>query len=177
LKRLVQIAFLGFFLFAGLSAMSQSADKSRLNIGVKQKKNAVQALSFKTPNSSLNSNLKSSLSTYYRSKLIYNSVNTDQKAIVSTPVEKSVEKVKVSNIYPNPASTYATIDVDINGKFNKASLNFVNMLGKSMTEVEILQNTDKIKVNVVDWESGIYLYQLTVDGRKLSTKKLLVSKN
>lgn len=91
--------------------------------------------------------------------------------------ENGVEKIRVSNIYPNPANDYAYIDYTVNGSFTSANVSFFNLLGKELAEYPLSKSNDKLRINTSSWESGIYMYQLIIDGRKIATKKLLVRHN
>jgi hypothetical protein len=89
----------------------------------------------------------------------------------------SSEKITVSNIYPNPANDYASVDYVINGNVNEATMSFYNLLGHEIANYELDKFDHKLKVQTTNWDSGIYLYQLVVDGKKVVTKKLLVRHN
>ena len=89
----------------------------------------------------------------------------------------SSEKITVSNIYPNPAHDYATIDYTITGSVNEVNMSFYNLLGHEVANFEIDKSDRKLKVQTTNWDSGIYLYQLVIDGKKVVTKKLLVRHN
>ena len=89
----------------------------------------------------------------------------------------SNDKITVSNIYPNPANDFASVDYSITGNVNDASLSFYNLLGNEVGSFELDKNDRKLKVQTTNWDSGVYLYQLVVDGKKVVTKKLLVRHN
>ena len=89
----------------------------------------------------------------------------------------SSDKLTVSNIYPNPANDFATIDYVITGNVNEASMSFYNLLGNEIASYELDKSDRKLKVQTTNWDSGFYLYQLVVDGKKMATKKLLVRHN
>jgi Secretion system C-terminal sorting domain len=181
LKRHIQhIIILVGVLFVSFTAFAQrELDKSRLNVGQTPRKTTdLNLLTFKpAKTTSTGVNLKTSYSKYYRDRLLTTSaISTEAKAVLSSS-EPSSEKIVISNIYPNPASQFATIDYTIQHNFSSASISFYNLLGKQIGEFELNKSTDKLRVNVSNWDSGIYMYKLTVDGRKVSTKKLLVNRN
>jgi Secretion system C-terminal sorting domain len=182
LKRLIQhIAILFAVLSVSLTAFAQrELDKSRLNVGQTPKKTTdLNLLTFKPVKVTTGGvNLKTSYSKYYRDRLLVSNSKGAEAKVVSNPaVEVTSEKIIISNIYPNPASQYATIDYTIQRNFNEATISFYNLLGKQIGEFDLNKSSDKLRVNVSNWESGIYMYKLTVDGRKVSTKKLLVNRN
>lgn len=175
----ISIAFFVAILAANV-AFAQK-DGSRLNIGQSPKK-AVVANNLLAKNSSLSKgisfNSKNNYTQFYRDLLINNSSkNTEARVMASQVQENGVEKIRVSNIYPNPANDYAYIDYTVNGSFTSANVSFFNLLGKELAEYPLSKSNDKLRINTSSWESGIYMYQLIIDGRKIATKKLLVRHN
>jgi len=86
----------------------------------------------------------------------------------------SNERITVSNIYPNPASESAQVDYQITGSVNEAKLVLLNVLGSPIAEYDMQQNDRKVHVATRELATGYYFYQLSVDGKKVATKKLLV---
>ncbi|QHV94664.1 T9SS type A sorting domain-containing protein [Spirosoma endbachense] len=86
----------------------------------------------------------------------------------------SNDRITVSNIYPNPASESAQIDYQITGQVNEAKLILLNILGSPVAEYDMQQNDRKVHVATRELATGYYFYQLSVDGKKVATKKLLV---
>jgi len=84
------------------------------------------------------------------------------------------EKISVTNIYPNPASEYAELDYNITGSVRDARLIIYNVLGSQMAELPLNKNDRKLRVNTKDMPTGLYFYQLSLDGQKVATKKMLV---
>lgn len=84
------------------------------------------------------------------------------------------EKLIVSNIYPNPADDYATIDYVMTSQVNEVKITFYNVLGSEVKEEVLDKEQGKLRISTKEWGNGIYLYQLSADGRSLVTKKLLV---
>ena len=136
------------------------------------------------------------LNSFYRSFLFSNAVaatdntsssdsdivakNIDRK---TAPVESALksedqlyisDKITVSNIYPNPASEYAELDYNISAEVRDAKLIFYNVLGSKMNEYALSKNSRKLRVDTTVMPTGLYFYQLSVDGKKVATKKMLV---
>ncbi|MFC0186275.1 Por secretion system C-terminal sorting domain-containing protein [Pseudarcicella hirudinis] len=84
------------------------------------------------------------------------------------------DKLSVSNIYPNPANENVEIDYSISPSINEAKITFYNVLGAEVKEVILDKDDKKVRIQTRDLSNGIYLYQLTADGKSLVTKKLLV---
>lgn len=143
-------------------------------------------LSLKNPNA---------LNSFYRSFLFSSTPTAESVAALdselttkssekrSAPVENAVkseeqlystDKITVSNIYPNPASEYAMVDYTISGDLRDAKLIFYNVLGTKMGEHPLTKNSGKLRVDTTLMPTGLYFYQLSVEGKKVATKKMLV---
>ncbi|MCP9770945.1 T9SS C-terminal target domain-containing protein [Lacihabitans sp. LS3-19] len=167
--------------FLASSIVFAQKDESRLNIGQSPKKTTVSnSILSKGTNlpKSISYNSKNNYTLFYRNLLLNTKTNqVDSKVVSNQTQEAESEVIKLSNIYPNPASSFAYIDYSINGSFNSANISFFNLLGKQVAEYPLSKYSDKLKVGTSTWESGIYMYQLIIDGKKISTKKLLVRHN
>ena len=82
------------------------------------------------------------------------------------------EHIVVSNVYPNPASESAEIDYQLTA--GDARLTLLNILGAPVAEYTLDPADRKLHLATRTMETGVYFYQLSVDGRKVATKKLLV---
>ena len=184
--------------FQGLKAQSVSGG-SRLNMVGKKKAPTTQHIKFSNFSSGANykpltlQNPKA-LNRFYTSFLFASSGTTENNALAVEVTEKSGEKkspaleaqlraeellfvndkISVSNVYPNPASEYAEIDFTISAGLRDAKLTFYNVLGSQIQEFTLNKNERKLRVNTRDMATGLYFYQLSVDGKKVATKKMLV---
>jgi hypothetical protein len=173
---------------------------SRLNIAGKKKPAATEKIKFPTFASGLSYKPLSlqnpnALNKFYTSFLFSGPGSAESNNILASEiVEKNAErkapsleahskaeellyvsdKISVSNIYPNPASEYAEIDFTISPGLRDAKLIFYNVLGSEMGAFTLSKNDRKLRVNTKDMPTGLYFYQLSVDGKKVATKKMLV---
>ncbi|MDR6804220.1 hypothetical protein J2Y45_001489 [Dyadobacter sp. BE34] len=182
----------------GLQAQSVSGG-SRLNMVGKKKAPATQNIKFSNFSSGasykpLTLQNPKALNRFYTSFLFASANATDNNALAVEVAEKGSEKkspaleaqlraeellfvndkISVSNVYPNPASEYAEIDFTINPGLRDAKLTFYNVLGSQMQEFTLNKNDRKLRINTRDMATGLYFYQLSVDGKKVATKKMLV---
>jgi uncharacterized protein (DUF342 family) len=97
-----------------------------------------------------------------------------EEAVSSEEHLFSNDKLWVSNIFPNPADDHADINFNISSQVSEAKITFYNILGSEVKEEILEKDQRKSRISTKDWPNGIYLYQLTADGRSLVTKKLLV---
>ncbi len=189
---------IGISLVSNIAFAQVEKGKSRLDIGKKPtttSKAPLQKLAFvsKPMPTEVKLNKPSVVNQYFRNALLNGSpkpsvVKTTNNEIPAS-FDKSVgdnnnndklyssDKLTVSNIYPNPANDFASIDYVITGNVNEASMSFYNLLGNEIASYELDKSDRKLKVQTTNWDSGVYLYQLVVDGKKLVTKKLLVRHN
>jgi hypothetical protein len=188
---------IGIALVSNVAFAQVEKGKSRLDIGKKPSttnRAPLQKLTFvsKPMPTEVKLNKPSVVNQYFRNALLNNSTKTvtaKSSNEIPATADKSVgdnnnndklyssEKLTVSNIYPNPANDFATIDYVITGNVNEASMSFYNLLGNEIASYELDKSDRRLKVQTTNWDSGIYLYQLVVDGKKLVTKKLLVRHN
>ena len=200
MKRLILFIFIGSSLTLQSLHAQSTYSGSRLNNPTKEKTTTGQKLKYiGVPNpvavKPLSPNNKSTLSNFYRTFLFTNRGATDSALMSVSEVEDNAtertklntetvvhaeeqlyisDKITVSNIYPNPAHEYAEMDVTIYTGLKEAKIIIYNVLGSQMSELTINKNEKKIRLNTRDLPSGLYFYQLSVDGKKVATKKMIV---
>jgi hypothetical protein len=93
-----------------------------------------------------------------------------QTAKLAPPIENA-DKVK---LYPNPATTYITFDLQNN--YQKGmSIQIYHMLGRKLYETQNI--LEKTTVNLSDYNRGVYIYHLRdQEGKLLESGKFQVSK-
>jgi hypothetical protein len=94
----------------------------------------------------------------------------------SSPEEKlfSNEKLTVSNIYPNPADDHVEIDYILSPNVKEAKIKFYNVFGVEVKDTPLEKDDKKVRISTQSMNNGVYLYELSADGKSLVTKKLLV---
>lgn len=96
-------------------------------------------------------------------KLVYDPTNVVSMAVAT--------KMRA---YPNPASENVTIEYAYTGNSNNVKLVIKNLVGATLYSKKLDANGNKVKVDVSEYNAGIYFYSIEADGRPLITKKLLV---
>ena len=81
----------------------------------------------------------------------------------------------ISNAFPNPANFSVSMKYDITEFSHKGQIVFYDMLGKAVKEIALSDKKGTAKINVDDLNAGVYFYSFLVDGKAISTKKLVVS--
>ena len=84
------------------------------------------------------------------------------------------DRITVSNVYPNPASDYAEIDYQITAPVGEARIIVSDILGTPVAEYVLESNERKVRIGTREFPTGMYFYRLSLDGKKVATKKLLV---
>jgi DNA polymerase III sliding clamp (beta) subunit (PCNA family) len=162
--------------------LAQSA-QSRLNVG-KDGKKAIVSTKATTPGfgkmpEKINFSSKTEYTQYYRNLLL--NQGQEKKAETAAVSGKShdthADKIRFGNMYPNPAVDFVEIPYDAVDTFKEARVTVMSMVGSPLLEFPVTASGSKLKMNTSTLESGIYMVQFVVDGKKVGTKKLLVEKN
>lgn len=180
---------------------------SRLNMAKKEKttdlpKSPLQYSPYKVNKQPLILEKSKALSTYYRTLLFGNNdtVHTEEYreaevqqvvAAVAGP-EKNVsfenvaqendnlyvnDRISVKNLYPNPANDYALLQYTMSSDVKDAKISLYNVLGATVKEYSLNRQSPPLRVDTRQFPNGVYFYQLTVEGQKVATKKLLIRHN
>ncbi len=75
-------------------------------------------------------------------------------------------------IFPNPFDEKTFVEVDFDNQFNNAQIKAFNVLGQLVEVLNIENISNRIEVGQ-NWNAGIYLIALEVDGKILQTLKLV----
>jgi len=85
------------------------------------------------------------------------------------------DRIQVSHVYPNPASDFVDVDYQLTSN-QDFRLSFYNVIGEQVKEFSLDRDQRTMRISLRDFSSGMYLYQLSFDGRSVATKKLIVRK-
>jgi hypothetical protein len=86
----------------------------------------------------------------------------------------SNEKISISSVYPNPASAYASIDYQLFKDTDNAKIILCNVLGNVVGEYSLIRDAKRLHISTLELNSGVYFYTLSVDGKSLITRKLII---
>jgi len=77
-------------------------------------------------------------------------------------------------VFPNPATTSATINISLDNK-SEVAVRVLDMTGKEVASKDygVLASSSIINLNTVGYQSGVYLVEVTVNGQK-ATKRLII---
>jgi hypothetical protein len=86
----------------------------------------------------------------------------------------SNEKITISGVFPNPATTSAALEYEITGEIREAKITISNVLGNGIGEYRLTRDNRKLQFDTSDFAPGVYFYTLFVDGKSLFTRKLII---
>jgi len=99
-------------------------------------------------------------------------VNIDEKQ-PKTFVYQSKD-ITLHDVYPNPVVDQAFIEYRLHTESVKAKLIVHNILGSSMSNIELPYSESKAKIQAEDLTPGVYFYTLYLDNIGVVTRKLIV---
>ena len=159
------------------------SNQSRLNVGKNPKISTNKPLGTVVYGNLANEvkiNNYTVLNDFYRSLLLSKPAGVKTPVVSSSANKAEVDElytdsqINISNIYPNPANEYATLDYRLKSSNAKAKVSFHNLLGATVEEHELNSSDRQLKVYTRNWDNGVYFYQLMINGKKVATKKLIV---
>jgi hypothetical protein len=77
--------------------------------------------------------------------------------------------------YPEPFNQFTTIPYKL---LDETSGNIIvkDMIGKTVGNFAVSYNNNEVKINTENWQSGVYIYTLEVEGIQIFSKKMILSK-
>jgi hypothetical protein len=90
--------------------------------------------------------------------------------------EKNGPTFELGALSPNPIRGLSTIQYNFGQMPQNASFVVYNMVGSKVKEVKLDNPNGVVLLNAADFENGAYFYSLVVDGRVMTTKRMIVSK-
>jgi hypothetical protein len=83
-------------------------------------------------------------------------------------------EITVHEVYPNPVFDFAFVDYRLHLENVKAKLVVHNILGSSMTSLDLPFTETKAKIEAQDFTPGVYFYTVYLDNIGVFTRKLIV---
>lgn len=90
--------------------------------------------------------------------------------------ENLIKATKVSNAYPNPASSVVNFDYQLPVNTSNAKIQISNLLGTNVSSVDLTKADGKASVNVSNLKDGVYFYTLIVNNSATVTRKFVVKR-
>lgn len=83
--------------------------------------------------------------------------------------------VKISNAFPNPAQNTFYIDYSIE-KAESASIEVLNVSGSIVSRQSLQVTSARANIDISTLKNGIYFYILIVNGKRVSSEKLVIQR-
>jgi hypothetical protein len=93
-----------------------------------------------------------------------------------TGINEPAAKTNLNTASPNPANGFTRISYNVPAA-KDARIVICNMLGSVMKEIKLSDSQNTLTLSTSDLKQGVYFYSLVVDGRTISSKKLIVTHN
>ncbi|MES2567534.1 MAG: T9SS type A sorting domain-containing protein [Bacteroidota bacterium] len=96
---------------------------------------------------------------------------------IPTAIKAESSVVSKLNFYPNPTSTNGTIEVVLNEN-SKMDISILNSVGQTVYSTMLSGNSgiNRVELNLNNLSSGLYFYQVKLEGSKAITKKFAIEK-
>lgn len=82
-----------------------------------------------------------------------------------------------ANIYPNPAGSEATLSLNLTESAKNVSIEISNSLGQVIRTIPVgavtAQNEKEVRLDLSGLSTGLYIYTISADGKKLSDKLMV----
>lgn len=78
------------------------------------------------------------------------------------------------SIYPNPAKSNATLNFEEALNYNRQSVEMFNILGEQVFSSPLNKGVRSFELNVEGLSKGIYFVNVVADGKRISSKKMIV---
>ena len=102
----------------------------------------------------------------------YVNVNYDAQPVGITEINP--DEIIFSDAFPNPANINTTIKYGIPKNANSSRVIIRDLLGNTVKEFHLSDDTGKLLINTSDMKAGIYFYSLVINDRIYKSKKLII---
>lgn len=140
-----------------------------VSIGAGQSNNNFSGHAY-SPNTGVNC-IDSIRYTFFNAQNAADSVAVVVKYQSSNVFSVDEEKLPVSDLYPNPASQFVTVEL-VNMPKPGTTIEVFNLLGSKVRSIVV--KGKRIEIPVTDLHNGIYLVTLNIDGKAVETRKIVV---
>jgi Secretion system C-terminal sorting domain len=84
------------------------------------------------------------------------------------------DRVVVSVAYPNPANESTSIDYHFLNQNAEAKVSLYSILASQVAEYQLDKSDKKLVIPTESLASGVYYYQLVIDGKMVNSKKIII---
>jgi hypothetical protein len=87
-----------------------------------------------------------------------------------------LEKIRLANAYPNPASNNVNFEYKLPANVSEANIKVTNLLGTIIDNIILDKTEGKAILNVNSLKNGIYFYSLVINNSATITRKFVVKR-
>lgn len=88
----------------------------------------------------------------------------------------NLNQVTLSAPAPNPAVSTFSMQYQLGAKTSNAQVVIYNMLGEKIKETPLTEEDGSVKIDVSTMQQGIYFCSLTIDGKAVATRRVIVTR-
>jgi hypothetical protein len=96
----------------------------------------------------------------------------ERKPVVQNQLMNEAQRL---DCIPNPASNSALFIYSAQENAS-SEIRVYNMMGQEMSRYKLEKNSSSVRADYSEYQNGIYFYSLLVNGKKVQTKKLVITK-
>lgn len=104
----------------------------------------------------------------------YSSFSYSQNFETITSSDTGVDKIEISEPYPNPSTYYIQFDYRMLDKNSEGKITVYNLLGSVIGEYKLNSYDNRLSISVDRLKAGIYFYTISINNKSLLTKKFIV---
>ncbi len=104
----------------------------------------------------------------------YSSLSYSQNFQTIASTTNEVNKIEISEAYPNPAAHYIQFDYRLTDRNAEGKITVYNLLGSVLGEYKLNNYDNRLQIPVDKLKAGIYFYTISINNKSLITKKFIV---
>ena len=121
------------------------------------------------------SNLKYTFQSQATNLTTNNSGNTLAISAIKDSNTTDIPKIKFSNPFPNPASSFVKINYSFPSANDNGELRIMDLTGKTVKTYSLEGTNNSLRINISDLTRGLYFCTLYYKGQLIKSNKLIVS--
>ena len=86
------------------------------------------------------------------------------------------DRVRISNVYPNPAVDYVSFRYELQDHQAKVQVIIRNILGSEVEHYVLSSHQRNLVINTESYKAGMYYFTISIDGKHEVTKKFIIKK-
>lgn len=104
----------------------------------------------------------------------YSSFSYSQNLQTIASTTNEVDKIEISEAYPNPAAHFIQFDYRITDRMSEGKITVYNLLGSVIGSYRLNNYDNRLQIPVDNLKAGIYFYTISINNKSLITKKFVV---